>query len=381
MIVYLLMIVFSGIFVYLAQRSFKKQHKLQGIIFSVIAILIPSIIAGCRSVNIGTDLKVYASYMHYVSVNFSFSRLIEIFGSGDILYSLLTFIIGKVSPSFNFFLFVVQLINCTLIYIAVYKNRKSSSMVVSYLIFLLALYFRQLNLMRQGIALSFVICSFAYFKNSEKIKSIVLLIIGGLFHVTAFLAIPVFLLYKIFTSKNKKHISVALICIYSLLIFLLVFFKPIFNFILELNILPSKYSIEYFSRYIKYGFNIDKVGTVFRLFWCVIIVLLNSINKKLPDNKKIVNYNFFMHLSIIDFILWNFNIHFEYIDRVSFYYGFIYMIFFLPSLYKMFKRTLFNRGLTYYIIIAMFIIHWLLRFVYQNAGQVYPYIFSLRGYY
>ena len=169
MIVYLLMIVFSGIFVYLAQRSFKKQHKLQGIIFSVIAILIPSIIAGCRSVNIGTDLKVYASYMHYVSVNFSFSRLIEIFGSGDILYSLLTFIIGKVSPSFNFFLFVVQLINCTLIYIAVYKNRKSSSMVVSYLIFLLALYFRQLNLMRQGIALSFVICSFAYFKNSEKI--------------------------------------------------------------------------------------------------------------------------------------------------------------------------------------------------------------------
>lgn len=381
MIVYLLMFIFSGIFVYFAQRNFKKQHKLNGIIFSIIAILIPSIIAGCRSINIGTDLKVYATYMHYVSVNFSFSRLIGIFGSGDILYSLLTFVVGKISPSFNFFLFIVQLLNCILIYVAIYKNRKNASMVVSYLIFLFTLYFRQLNLMRQGIALSFVICSFAYLKNSEKIKSIILLIIGGLFHVTAFLSIPVFLLYKVFSSGNKKHINITLICIYSLLIFLLIFFKPIFNFILELNILPSKYSIEYFDRYIKYGLNIDKVGTVFRLLWCLIIMLLCSTNKNLPDNRKIANYNFFMHLAIIDFILWNFNIHFEYIDRVSFYYGFIYMLFFIPSLYKMFKRTLFNRGLTYYIIIVLFFIHWLLRFVYQNAGQVYPYIFSLNGYY
>lgn len=56
--------------------SSKIKNKKFSFIFDVIVILIPSIIAGNRSLSIGTDISVYGEYMHYVashsSPSFSF---------------------------------------------------------------------------------------------------------------------------------------------------------------------------------------------------------------------------------------------------------------------------------------------------------------------
>jgi len=78
---YLIMFIFSIIFCILSQKfSNKKISK----IFDLLAILTPAIVAGGRSLEIGTDINVYGNYMHYVASNFNALHFFSIFGYSDI---------------------------------------------------------------------------------------------------------------------------------------------------------------------------------------------------------------------------------------------------------------------------------------------------------
>ncbi len=364
---YIIMLITSTICCFFATKC-KKNKMLRGLLIAF-TILIPSIVAGLRALNIGTDINTYGNYMHYVASNLSISKFFSIFGYSDILFSVFTLIIGIIFKNIHIYLFLLQLLNCILIYKACDNYKEHIPIWLSYLLFLLTLYFRQLNLLRQGIAISFSILAISYILRDNKKKFLINAILASLTHISA---ISVFLIYyiKACIIKNKDK-KVSMVCIYSFLIILFLLFMPILKFITSSGILPSKYSFEYFSTYLNINHELDNLGTFFKLFWCILTLLI-GFNKNLKE--KIVDFDFFFHIVFIDFILWNLNIYIHYIDRLSFYFGFTYLLFYIPQISKIFKKEIYNKILIYTVILIVFLFYWYVRFIFQNAGNVFPYL-------
>lgn len=349
--------------------SSKIKNKKFSFIFDVIAILIPSIIAGNRSLSIGTDISVYGEYMHYVASHSSPSFFFSVFGYSDILFSIFTLIIGSVFKDVHVFLFFIQFINCILIHKACKNYEDNVPVCISYLLFLTALYFRQLNLLRQGVALSFSILAVSYLLKDNKKKFFIFLFCASLFHISAVFVISIYFLYKY--SKKKYEKKLAFFTTYIVLLLILILFLPILKVITSLGILPSKYTYEYFTHFLNANHEIDNLGTFFKLFWCV--VTFCTATRKGVKN-KIKNFQLLFHFVFIDFILWNYNIYIYYVDRISFYFGYVYVLFLLPQYVKIFKNDLISKIFYYTILVSLFLAYWYVRFIIQNAGSVYPYV-------
>ena len=61
---FLICLILTPILTYIAQLFFKtneKKKRLLGIFFSILAILVPSIIAGARNLDVGRDIGMYVT--------------------------------------------------------------------------------------------------------------------------------------------------------------------------------------------------------------------------------------------------------------------------------------------------------------------------------
>ena len=83
-------------------------------------------------------------------------------------------------------------------------------------------------------------------------------------------------------------------------------------------------------------------------------------------------------MMIIDLITYELNIFIAFSERLSMYFGIIVYLFFIPQLSKFVKG---NKKIKYIItnILLIFIMlgYYLLKFVYQNAGNTFPYQSSI----
>lgn len=366
MAIYIIMFVSCFLCCFISSRT---KNKKISIIFDSIAVIIPSIIAGNRSLKIGTDISVYGEYMHYVSSHYSISVFFSIFGYSDIFFSFITLFIGILFKDIHIYLFMLQLINCCLIYKACKNYENKVPVYIAYLLFLTTLYFRQLNLLRQGLALSFSILAVSYLLKDNKKKFFTFWILAALSHISALCVISIYFLNN--HSKKYESKKIALSTTYVFLIIVLLLFLPTLRFITSLGILPSKYTYEYFTHYLNANHELDNLGVFFKLFWCYITLCIAS-RKSMKD--KISDFRVLFHLVFIDFILWNYNMYVYYVDRISFYFGYVYVLFLLPQFVKLFKNELISKIFYYTILITLFMTYWYIRFVIQNAGSVYPYV-------
>lgn len=171
----------------------KKKKK-----FLMFAFMQMFIIQALRSPDVGTDT------MHYVNVykNFQNSEYYE-------------FLFTHFEPGFKWLYLILKHFNCTQQWLLVvvsaitmygfayfiYKNTKNPW--ISTFIFACMFYPNSFNIMRQYMAISIAINSFPYVIDKKYIKGSILILIGTLFHSTAFLMfIP--MLFRII--KNWKII-------------------------------------------------------------------------------------------------------------------------------------------------------------------------------
>ena len=209
----------------------------------------------------------------------------------------------------------------------------------------------------------------SYLFNGKNKKFWIFTLLACLTHISSVILIVMYVIFKK-TNDNKHHILFFLI-LYIVLLFSFVFFVPLLKFITSTGILPSKYTFDYFYRFINENNNIDKLGVGFKSFFCLLTALAASKN---TIKQKINNFNFLFHVVFIDMILWNYDIYIQHFDRISFYFGYTYLIFLLPSFYTFFADKKIGKLIYYALLIILFFIYWYIRFIYQNAGEVYPYI-------
>ena len=108
--VYIIMFVITILFTYIAERNFDKKNKFIGVIFSILAIALPSIVAGLRNLDIGLDISVYVEQNFQTALQSqSFKECLGNLNT-DFLYIVINYIISRMSDNINVLLFIIELI-------------------------------------------------------------------------------------------------------------------------------------------------------------------------------------------------------------------------------------------------------------------------------
>lgn len=160
------------------------------------------LIAGLRDVSVGTDTKTYYAIFDQVQT-WSFRILPRFYV--EIGYAVLNKIVGMLGGTYT----VLLLINQIIIILGIFKfvYRTSENVLMSVFLFVAMGYFSStMNVMRQFIALSFVLSAYYHYGWKKQTgKSIIMILLGSLFHSSSIVIIPIlFLHYILYESSFKK---------------------------------------------------------------------------------------------------------------------------------------------------------------------------------
>lgn len=367
MFIYLVVFSLSIIFTRLAERSCNKnRHKIITVVFSILAITIPSILAAMRADIVGTDINNYVKplFEYFCKNGFSTEYMQKI--GIEYLYGLLTYIVTIFTDDIRVLLFVVEFLIISLIYLSAYYRKDKIPMWMFMFVFFTVFYNSTLNLVRQSIALAIVIYSFKYIENKNCVKFLFSVYIATLFHSTAFFAI---ILYVIYNSINTDLKNLYKIIIISLCILMIFFYRDIISILIDIGLIPTKFN-SYLTKYLKESVDLDIIASLFKI---TIIVFVYFAYKILIKREK--NNEYYILLLVIDFILLQLSAFIDYADRISYYFGLIAQMVLIPQLIFCVKKDRFNKIIAKLIIIIMLLCYWYIRYIYYNNGETYPYIF------
>lgn len=297
--------------------------------FKIFISLLPMLIVSAIRYDVGWDyLEIYTNgffligkgYMPYYFSEVPFDKLVN-----------LIYIISNQNPDWLF------IICSTITFIFISKAIKEQSVNVIFsiaLIFLIRYYFLTLNIVRQGIAMSIILCSYRYLKEKNFKKYLIMILLASCFHMMSLIYIPIYFLYKIDWKKKKNIVLLVLLPILGLGLYFIV------------------------MKYTKYG---NYIGSKFHsnefliheIILSGVVLLLATLQIK---NVKVEKEYFYVYyvLQIITFITAIFSKILPVADRlVWMVYG--QNIFFIPLIVRNVKEISQRALITVCLIIIMFI--------------------------
>lgn len=357
---YILCFILSLFFVFLAERSFRKKHKKVGFLWLVCSMLIICLIAGVRSLTVGKDIHSYFSVLYYnfIEMKLDFFTIKQI-ANVEIGYTLLIYL-SSLFKNIYFCLFVTELAVCFPIYIFAYKKRKEYSMLFVIAIFLLTLFCPSLNLMRQSIAISLIVCSVPFFEEKNYKVAFFFYFLAILFHTTAIIGGLIYLLMYCCRMKEKNR---------RLFVFSILFFSLFFTLFFDKIILflPNRYSY-----YFETSYATSSVGllSIFKkLIWLFfsLFYLWRFKNKKDASYGKFLSYFLFF---LMDFIFYFMSLRLSPAGRLGYYFLYSGYFMFLPCIKDMFYQKKLINGLVLIILIGL----WFnMTVINRDADHTYPY--------
>lgn len=193
----------------LALLKFSEHIKRgQRYFFIIVALSIPCFLASFRADTIGTDVNVYLvpmynsaknsqSFFEYLSHGWFHIYKYNYVRDYEILFTCLVYITTKVFHSIVAVKFLIQALIIAPIYIAWKRYFSHVSLCVVFLTYFCMIYNQSFNLMRQYIAIAFLILGIVGYWKNENIKTYVIYqVIAILFHSSAIIGIVVFLICK-----------------------------------------------------------------------------------------------------------------------------------------------------------------------------------------
>jgi hypothetical protein len=159
------------------------------------------------------DTAAYKGHFDGITAN----SFIDLFSLADFMFEPLFVLMEKtfkLYADFRVLLFAVPLINC-LIILHIAHARKNYFIFIYY-IAIISFYYNFTS-MRQGLALSFVLLAY-HNMTTHKLKSLLYILIGTLFHRTAILALLLF-----FVSQKKQPNKRIMLTLWAIALFLYIF--------------------------------------------------------------------------------------------------------------------------------------------------------------
>lgn len=375
MLAFVICFIFSPVFTYSAEKSFKKNQKKNGIFFSIIAILIPTIIAALRSEEIGRDIKMYvAPYLELANYS-SASRYWTYYKIANLEkgYALMVFFMSFITTDYHVLLFFIHLLPIVAVFYFAYYNKDEISMTLVMIVYLLLWYSRGYTIMRQSIAMGFIILSLINFDKNKMLKSFIWFVCAILFHSSAIISIGFYII--IFVNRNVKKISDKILTYFVMFVVLgiiIAFYKQIiYFFTIKINLLPRKfYNYLNSQTFAREEFEISFSQTLIRVIWIFFGIL--GINILKNDKNKEKFFEFFLCL-IFELFLYTISFSISNAIRLGYYYFYISLLYFIPSLTKIFAKSKSNQILANMILITILLVFWVYLYPVRKTCEVYPY--------
>lgn len=363
-----------GISVALLYLSCHVKRKQRGIL-AIVALLIPCIIASLRANNIGTDTSVYLvqitnsalhanNFKEYLDSSWFYVYQYKYVSDYEIAFIGVVYACAKIFGSLSIVKFVVEALMIYPTYFALNKMGKDKYIWFSFLVYYCMIFNSSLNVMRQFIAMAFVLLAFAHAINKEYRRAILIEFIAISFHTSAVLGIAIFALY-LFVNNDvpirgfgffKSYSRMAVVIFAGLLL------------IVATNIVVKIMSSVGLSGYINYisgdvQFLPNQI--IARLPIIVLfLVLWKKMQKREPWNR------FLFVMLVYDLICSQFASVFSYSGRITWYFIQFEMIS-LPSFYVNTKKS----KLIFAIIVAYLFFYWWFYYVNLNWGETVPFEF------
>lgn len=236
----------------------------------MIAVLLPCVLAALRN-EVGTDFQ---NYYYYYS-KYSTVSLIEYIHlqSKPVLGIWLFSRISGAFNSFNLFLLLFSVV--TYIPVAKYliKHSKCISVGLASFIFLLTIFTSGLNIMKQTVAISFVIISLDYVKERNIYKFLLTIFIACQFHITAVSAL---ILYFIKTEDENRKMNQLIN-------------SSLISFVVVVSVFADKFAILLGEHYVEYfqvkGENTNKTFFISVCWFIIFLALYPKLKAASSDNR------------------------------------------------------------------------------------------------
>lgn len=257
MLVYLLIFLISGSLAALGGHFWRSERgRFLGSALLAFAVLLPSVVAGCRDFTIGTDTNSYVRRLFVAALS---ARDISQFFSDQIGqyepgYLLLTFASAHVSDDMHLLLFVVEAIILSTMMVAIVKASNGNGLGAAFCAYLILHYNESLNIVRQSLAVAFVMLAVSYLLKRQYARYALSILVATSFHSSGIIGL-VFLIIQLLVGRSdtlqQRHdllnTKVSSLCINAaLLIAPIAFsiaFQPIMDLLISWGIVSDKYEI------------------------------------------------------------------------------------------------------------------------------------------
>lgn len=379
MVIYLLAFAISTAVIAIAEKRKTKYF----VLLSVVALLIPCLLAAFRASNVGTDTTVYLKPMtqaalqaenmgEYFRTYWFYSWKNVYIQEYDIGFSLLVYFVAKLTSSMAAVQFAVSLLIVVPVYVAIARNRKNGPVWLGMLIFYLYFYNTTYNLMRQWIAMAFLLLAFQLLTEKKWGWTTVFCVVALAFHSSALIVTVAFLIYgglhivgKWQFAHNQLRISGKMMLV---MLLTAVSFLAILNLDLVIKLM-GMVGIGKFSNYLQ--------GGQMRLLPNVIIlrlpvIFLLAINWK-DFRRATPNGEFFLGMLLMDLVLSQLVSVDTYSFRIGYYFS-MYLLLAGPTLHGAIPCRV-RRTVTTVLLVAYCLFFWYYTYVLQLRHETYPYSF------
>lgn len=353
-----------------------------------IALMIPCFLAAFRAETIGTDVRVYLIPMFENAKNAH--GIADFFGrswmqlytrrsvaSIEIGFSLLVYIVTKIFFSLYALQFFIQLLTiipvwCALEKLSDYLDKRI--VVVGMIVYYAMCYNYSLNLMRQYIAIGFLVLSFSYLITGNKKNYAIFQAIAFSFHYAAISGLVIYVIYEYITGKFipfktdgddykcSKNRSILVMSVCTLAIIAL----PSL-----LNVIVNRFGEIKYIGYINGAFGLSINQIVLRLPLLVILMLSYKKLRNTYGNKWLLMPTFVVLITIVSQLVnADGSASSSGAYRIVLYFSAL-LIIIIPIMYAIFNT---KRNLLYRVLLVGYLLVWWLYYFGFAEECTVPYL-------
>lgn len=386
--IYLACFAASGFFAYLAKRT-QRRHWF--ILFSVISILIPVMLAGLRDFSIGIDVE---SYLHkdYYWIGARDREPLDYFlfyanqNRRDVLFVTLLILLTRITSDFRIFLFVSHAIIMTGIYIGAFRMRKQVDPVMVLLLFFLFFFNQSLNIIRQHMAMAVIFAAFKDVLDRKYLRYCIVVAIMAMVHSAAVLAFTVPLLHCFlygntpdggfqlgkFTCLGQKRLPMRMrkLLIAMVLAAVMFNFVPLCYFLINRGFISDKYL-----------YYLDKERTSYAAIITILLaaemVVIHIF--RAPMREKCPNYDFLTTGTAVYLLLLQLTAFIHSSRRIAMFYCLQNLLTIAYLAEAVPAKTKNQRLLVKAAILCVGLAYWTYFYVLRNASETFPYLSVFSG--
>lgn len=380
MLPYILTFVVSTYFTYLVQKELEKEKKIKFkiVLYSVIALILPIFYAGAREIDVGRDIRIYVlPALKWASTrNFTSYMSIPYISNIESGYTILAYIFAKISNNLTLFLSILQVFPCVSVFYFAYKKRKTIPMWLVMLTYLLTWYCRSYTIMRQSIAVAFILISIVKFEEKKYMQTILLYILAILFHTSAVVALAIYVVIWINNNLKSRDKIIVYIVIFSVIIIMSFFYKNILYYLTySIELLPEKfYNYTLNEDYYLNELNVSFADTAFRVIILVMGFFLLRITSEEKTKKESLQYYLFMIMELVIYII---SFKMTNATRLGYYFYYPSLLFLFPAFINIFKKDNMNRLVAHFLVVTILFVFWFYNYPIKKLCETYPYYMEL----